>query len=58
MINRDEMSALKTVLTLILVIFLDLVFTLVILPKGIYQRKDGRYEARAVIAGIKIQLYT
>lgn len=23
------------------------------LPKGIYQRKDGRYEARAVIAGIK-----
>ena len=27
------------------------------LPKGIYQRKDGRYEARAVIAGIKIQLY-
>lgn len=27
------------------------------LPKGIYQRKDGRYEARAVINGIKIQLY-
>lgn len=27
------------------------------LPKGIYQRKDGRYEARALINGIKIQLY-
>lgn len=27
------------------------------LPKGIYQRKDGRYEARASINGIKIQLY-
>ena len=27
------------------------------LPKGIYQRKDGRYEARAVVGGIKIQLY-
>ncbi len=27
------------------------------LPKGIYQRKDGRYEARAQINGIKIQLY-
>ena len=27
------------------------------LPKGIYQRKDGRYDARAVINGIKIQLY-
>ena len=27
------------------------------LPKGIYQRKDGRYEARALIDGIKIQLY-
>ena len=27
------------------------------LPKGIYQRKDGRYEARAVINGIRIQLY-
>lgn len=27
------------------------------LPKGIYQRKDGRYEARALISGIKIQLY-
>lgn len=27
------------------------------LPKGIYQRKDGRYEARAVVSGIKIQLY-
>lgn len=27
------------------------------LPKGIYQRKDGRYEARALIKGIKIQLY-
>ncbi|MEY8515313.1 tyrosine-type recombinase/integrase [Lachnospiraceae bacterium 29-84] len=27
------------------------------LPTGIYQRKDGRYEARAVIKGIKIQLY-
>ena len=27
------------------------------LPKGIYQRKDGRYEARAVIKGNKIQLY-
>lgn len=26
-------------------------------PKGIYQRKDGRYEARALISGIKIQLY-
>lgn len=25
------------------------------LPKGIYQRKDGRYEARALINGIKIQ---
>ncbi|MDD6207757.1 MAG: CPBP family intramembrane metalloprotease [Clostridiales bacterium] len=35
MINSDKMSALKTVLILILVIFLDLVFTLVILPKGI-----------------------
>jgi integrase len=27
------------------------------LPRGIYQRKDGRYEARALINGIKIQLY-
>ena len=27
------------------------------LPKGIYQRKDGRYEARALINGIKVQLY-
>lgn len=27
------------------------------LPKGIYQRKDGRYEARAIIKGNKIQLY-
>lgn len=27
------------------------------LPKGIYQRKDGRYEARALIGGISIQLY-
>lgn len=27
------------------------------LPKGIYQRKDGRYEARALINGIRIQLY-
>ena len=27
------------------------------LPKGIYQRKDGRYEARALMNGIKIQLY-
>ena len=27
------------------------------LPKGIYQRKDGRYDARALINGIKIQLY-
>lgn len=27
------------------------------LPKGIYQRKDGRYEARALIDGIRIQLY-
>lgn len=27
------------------------------LPKGIYQRKDGRYEARALIHGIRIQLY-
>lgn len=27
------------------------------LPKGIYQRKDGRYEARALINGTKIQLY-
>lgn len=27
------------------------------LPKGIYQRKDGRYEARALVNGIKIQLY-
>ena len=27
------------------------------LPRGIYQRKDGRYDARAVINGIKIQLY-
>lgn len=27
------------------------------LPKGIYQRKDGRYEARAVVSGIKIRLY-
>lgn len=27
------------------------------LPKGIYQRKDGRYETRALINGIKIQLY-
>ncbi|MGI6070694.1 MAG: site-specific integrase, partial [Blautia sp.] len=27
------------------------------LPKGIYQRKDGRYEARASIHGIKVQLY-
>ena len=27
------------------------------LGKGIYQRKDGRYEARAVVGGIKIQLY-
>ena len=28
------------------------------LPSGIYQRKDGRYEARAVVHGIKIQLYS
>lgn len=28
-----------------------------VLPKGIYQRKDGRYEARAIVSGIKIQLY-
>lgn len=28
-----------------------------VLPKGIYQRKDGRYEARALINGIRIQLY-
>lgn len=27
------------------------------LPKGIYQRKDGRYEARASVNGIKVQLY-
>lgn len=27
------------------------------LPKGIYQRKDGRYEARALINGVKVQLY-
>lgn len=27
------------------------------LPKGIYQRKDGRYEARAMIHGNSIQLY-
>lgn len=27
------------------------------LPKGIYQRKDGRYEARAQVKGITIQLY-
>lgn len=27
------------------------------LPKGIYQRKDGRYEARALINGIRVQLY-
>lgn len=27
------------------------------LPKGIYQRKDGRYEARALINGIRIQIY-
>ncbi len=27
------------------------------LPKGIYQRKDGRYEARAVVSDFKIQLY-
>lgn len=27
------------------------------LPKGIYQRKDGRYEARALVNGIKVQLY-
>lgn len=27
------------------------------LPKGIYLRKDGRYEARAVVQGVKIQLY-
>lgn len=27
------------------------------LPKGIYQRKDGRYEARALIDGMSIQLY-
>ncbi len=27
------------------------------LPKGIYQRKDGRYEARALVNGIRIQLY-
>ena len=27
------------------------------LPKGLYPRKDGRYEARAVIKGNKIQLY-
>ena len=27
------------------------------LPKGIYQRKDGRYEARALIDGVSIQLY-
>ena len=27
------------------------------LPKGIYQRKDGRYEARVLINGIKIQIY-
>lgn len=28
------------------------------LPKGIYQRKDGRYEARALINGISVQLYS
>lgn len=28
------------------------------LPSGIYQRKDGRYEARVVVHGIKIQLYS
>lgn len=27
------------------------------LPKGIYQRKDGRYEARALINGVRVQLY-
>ena len=27
------------------------------LPTGIYQRKDGRYDARALINGVKIQLY-
>lgn len=27
------------------------------LPKGIYQRKDGRYDARALINGERIQLY-
>lgn len=27
------------------------------LPKGIYQRKDGRYEARALINGVSVQLY-
>ena len=27
------------------------------LPTGIYQRKDGRYDARALINGQKIQLY-
>jgi len=27
------------------------------LSKGIYQRKDGRYEARALVNGIRIQLY-
>lgn len=27
------------------------------LPKGIYQRKGGRYEARAVVNGIKIDIY-
>lgn len=27
------------------------------LPKGIYQRKDGRYEARALINGVNVQLY-
>lgn len=27
------------------------------LPKGIYQRKDGRYDARAQINGIPIQVY-
>lgn len=27
------------------------------LPRGIYQRKDGRYEARALINGVNVQLY-